>query len=103
MLVSFWTVCRSLDLTLDALESDPSNRGLLRLVDNFNKDSVPNVVGFKLRHYRDSFVAKVHRARAREAFKRKVGRVAYYIKGTVFLKRTETIVCICGRQNLLKL
>lgn len=65
-------VRRSLDLILDALESDPSNRGLLRLVDNFKRDSVPHVVGFKLGHYRDAFVGKVHRARAREALNKKV-------------------------------
>ncbi|CAM9203719.1 unnamed protein product, partial [Laminaria digitata] len=62
---------RSLDLTLDALESDPSNLGLLRLVSNFNKDSVPHVIGFKLRHYRHPFVAKVHRARVRDALNKK--------------------------------
>ncbi|CAM9317293.1 unnamed protein product, partial [Sphacelaria rigidula] len=48
---------RSLDLTLDALEAalheKASHRGLLRLVGNFKQESVPDVVGFKLRHYRD--------------------------------------------------
>lgn len=66
-------IFRSLDLTLDALEADPSNQGLLRLVGNFNEESVPHVVGFKLGHYRNPFVAKVHRARAREALNKQVG------------------------------
>ncbi|CAN0009641.1 unnamed protein product, partial [Ectocarpus fasciculatus] len=62
---------RSLDLTLDALESDPANLGLLRLVGNFNKDSIPQVVGFKLAHYRTPSVAKYHRAAMRSALKKK--------------------------------
>ncbi|CAM9136680.1 unnamed protein product, partial [Hapterophycus canaliculatus] len=62
---------RSLDLTLDALESDPYNRGLLRLVGNFGKGSVPHVVGFKLAHYRNPSVAKYHRASVRTALKNK--------------------------------
>ena len=36
---------------------------------------MPHVIGFKLRHYRHPFVAKVHRARVRDALNKKVGMV----------------------------
>ena len=63
---------------MDAFENDPSNRGLLRLVGRFSKDSLPHVLDFKLRHYRDPFVRKVYRARAREAFNKKVMPLVSY-------------------------
>lgn len=65
---------RSLDLTLDALEANPSNHGLLRLVGVFSKDSIPHIVGFKLAHYRSPSVAKYHRATVRAALKNKASR-----------------------------
>lgn len=67
-----YTWIRALDLALDALESDPANRGLLRLVGGFNQKTVPHLLGFKLAHYRTTSVAKYHRAALRSALKNKV-------------------------------
>ena len=63
------------------MESDPSNRGLLRLVGNFDKASVPHVVGFKLAHYRNPSVAKYHRATVRAALKSKASGEGRGVRG----------------------